>query len=793
MAPLSRRKNQDVDLLKELISILSFYSKFAVNDQTGIALNEQSMKEDHYRQLIKLQHVSFRNFKEHLKELSLTNLGSIETREDLLWHFEPLSEETLVKLCDNLEIRSQPVGIDIDIDLKDYLIEVLIAEYEKPESPTEKVKKQPIYPDEKVIFDTKLTQMSRYIGDRPLALPKLNLQYLTLGDYLLRNHQLFKLESIYNIRQDIEDAVKRLSPRMKFPECKTEFAGKARMATLIDSFNIVDIADAKLGDDKPAHVRADVTFNIGTYARNMRNEWDSLRKQDTLFLVTIEATEDSLNMMGDNESFREHYGVKSIRGCEIVDFIGADGRSIDEISRPAPEDRKDKLKGSERTVRVELDSNQYKLDMNNFTKKHSDDVYSTFNILIRRKTEENNFKSMLETMCELLQAETTIPEWLYKVFLGYGDQKSSKKSKKAKKEALPEIIQIESHKLPINGPYGYDTDKEDQIPLSPKHKEAVYAGMSLGLTVITGSSDTEKTNVAAHIVESLYRNFPKQRTLVITHSNDMLDALFEKVPDIGVESQHIIRIGHGDQELGSEVSFSKYSRIAVTLERRVTLLQEVDQLASSLNVSGEHGSTCETAGHFYQVHIQPRWENFLKTIESADSIDKISSAFPFSQFYVHSAKPVFTESMSVEEALESANGCKRYFDDLFCQLESIRPFELLRYDYDRANYLLTKETKVIGVMSAHAALKRSELVKHKFKYDNIVLLEADQTLEIETFVSLQLQEPNDVSNNLKRITIIGDNRKSPIVNNTALEKYGNLNQSMFKRFVQLGAPVVCLD
>ncbi|KAG1247854.1 hypothetical protein G6F68_014030 [Rhizopus microsporus] len=148
---------------------------------------------------------------------------------------------------------------------------------------------------------------------------------------------------------------------MKFPECKTEFGGKARMATLIQSFNVVDIADAKLGEDKPAYVKADVTISLNAYARNMRNEWDALRKHDTLFLVSIEATEDSLNMMSSGESFREHYGIKYIRGCEIVDFIGADGRSIDEISRPNPEDRKDKIKGSERTIRVQLDTNQYKI------------------------------------------------------------------------------------------------------------------------------------------------------------------------------------------------------------------------------------------------------------------------------------------------------------------------------------------------------------------------------------------------------------------------------------------------
>lgn len=45
-----------------------------------------------------------------------------------------------------------------------------------------------------------------------LALPKLNLQFLTLHDYLLRNFNLFRLESTYEIRQDIEDVVLRMKP-----------------------------------------------------------------------------------------------------------------------------------------------------------------------------------------------------------------------------------------------------------------------------------------------------------------------------------------------------------------------------------------------------------------------------------------------------------------------------------------------------------------------------------------------------------------------------------------------------
>ncbi|KAG1115092.1 hypothetical protein G6F42_014025 [Rhizopus arrhizus] len=425
MAPLMRREDKDVDLIKKLLERLEFYSKFEINDQTGVALTDLEMTEAHCQQLIQLQHVAFRHFREEIKELPLANLASIETRQDLLWHLEPLSEDVLTRLCNLLDLRSAPLDITIGIDTKEFLINVIISKYQKRASQIENINNQPLYPDENTLFDDSLVSTQFYAGDRPLALPKLNLQFLTLFDYLLRNFTLFKLESSYEIRQDIEDVVKRLSPRLTYPDRKTEFAGWARMAVPIQDFNIVDVGEANLGESKPSRVRADVGFDIQKYSKTIRNEWDNLRKHDVLFLLTIEATEESSNKLKDDEDFRQHYGIRHVRGCEIVDIIGTDGRAIDEISYSTPEQKQARWKGSRRTLRVEMDANQYKLDMDKFNSKQSGDVHTTFNILVRRKPQENNFKSVLETIRDLMQGDLVVPDWLQKVFLGYGDPASA--------------------------------------------------------------------------------------------------------------------------------------------------------------------------------------------------------------------------------------------------------------------------------------------------------------------------------------------------------------------------------
>ena len=55
------------------------------------------------------------------------------------------------------------------------------------------------------------------------------------------------------------------------------------------------------------------------------------------------------------------------------------------------------------------------------TIKGSEDVYETFNLIMRRKPKENNFKAVLETIRDMINTECVVPAWLHDIFLGYGD------------------------------------------------------------------------------------------------------------------------------------------------------------------------------------------------------------------------------------------------------------------------------------------------------------------------------------------------------------------------------------
>ena len=123
------------------------------------------------------------------------------------------------------------------------------------------------------------------------------------------------------------------------------------------------------------------------------------------------------------------------------------------------------------------------------------------------------------------------------------------------------------------------------------------------MTVIVGPPGTGKTDVATQIISNLYHNFPNQRTLLIAHSNQALNQLFQKIVALDIDERHLLRLGHGEGELDTEGDFSKAGRVESFLDNRAAYLGEVDRLAANLGAPGAHGSSAETAGYFKSVYV----------------------------------------------------------------------------------------------------------------------------------------------------------------------------------------------
>ncbi|KAF9936379.1 hypothetical protein BGZ65_002487 [Modicella reniformis] len=798
-------------LFAQLLDILAFYVGFEINGHTGLALTREEMTEIHASRLTKLQRIAFSHFREELIDLAMSNLGAIEDRQLLLQHFENLSQEQLIQLCQLLHIRTSKITDPSAEHSRHMLLELLLLQFEKHHSQIERINALPLYPDENALFEDAAVKEEMYNADRPLALPKLNLQFLTLHDYLLRNFNLFRLESNYEIRQDVEDAVMRLGPRSGPTEESTVFSGWSRVAAPISYFKMVEVAKPNLGEDIPSLITADVTFNVRKYTEAIQAEWEAIREHDILFLLTIEA-HDEMDEEWDNNriSFRKHYGLKYVRGCEVVSVIGPNGRPFD-YKKSDPKMIQDHRTGNTRTFRVALDANQYKIDQENMKKNGGRDVYQTFNIVLRRKPQENNFKPVLETIRDLMQSDLMVPEWLHDVFLGYGNPNSAHYSQLQRQvreiDFRDTFLDLDHLKASFPGMTIKAKDGDESalsVPFVVKFPGAPEAAPSGPKKKKKGekatkkdkaSKDQEEQQAQDELIVNTYKTpnmgpYPED----IPNRNQ----LFEKIIALDVDERHLLRLGHGEEELNTELSFSKYGRVTSFLEKRMSLLAEVDRLARSLEIGGEHGSTCETAGYFNSYHVVPMWKEFERKMNAKEEVEQtvevVKDLFPFNDFFSNAPTPLFSDCTTFEDAMDAAQGCFRHLSKLFEQLEEVSAFELLRTSYDRANYLLTKEAKIIAMTCTHAALKRRELVNLGFKYDNIVMEEAAQILEVETFIPMLLQEPEDGVNRLKRVILIGDhNQLPPVVKNTAFQQFGNMEQSMFTRFVRLGVPTIELD
>ncbi|XP_059437820.1 uncharacterized protein LOC132170745 [Corylus avellana] len=854
-------------LFAQLVDLLQFYEKFEINDHAGTQLTDDEVLQCNYDRFLSFQLLAFKKIPK-LQELALANIGAIHKRADLSKKLSVLSPEELKDLvCCKLKLISEE---DPWSERVDFLIEVMVSFFEKQQSQKEAINALPLYPNEQIMWDESLVPSINYSGEGCLALPKLNLQFLTLHDYLLRNFNLFRLESTYEIREDLQEAIPHLLAYINI-EGETAFRGWSRMAVPIKEFKIAEVKQPNIGEVKPSSVTAAVTFSISSYKAQIRSEWNALKEHDVLFLLSIQPSFEPLSAEeAAKASVPQRLGLQYVRGCEIIEIRDEEGILMNDFTGRIKRDEWKPPKGELRTVTVALDTAQYHMDVGNIAEKGAEDVYGTFNVLIRRKPKENNFKAILESIRDLMNEYCIVPDWLHNVFLGYGNPSAAQwtnmpdllemvdfkdtfldadhlkesfpdyqvcfinsdgngnlhprppfrirlpRMLKGGSNALPgnktsafdsangvnmvddgcekEKLVVEAYTPPDPGPYPQDQPKQNTVRFTATQIGAIISGIQPGLTMVVGPPGTGKTDTAVQILNVLYHNCPSQRTLIITHSNQALNDLFEKIMLRDVPARYLLRLGQGEQELATDLDFSRQGRVNAMLVRRLELLSEVERLARSLQLPEDVGYTCETAGYFWLLHVYSRWEQFLAACaENEDKATFVKDRFPFKEFFSNTPHPVFMGE-SFEKDMRAAKGCFRHLKTMFQELEECRAFELLKSTADRANYLMTKQAKIVAMTCTHAALKRKDFLQIGFKYDNLLMEESAQILEIETFIPMLLQRQEDGYARLKRCILIGDHHQlPPVVKNMAFQKYSHMDQSLFTRFVRLGIPYIELN
>ncbi|KAL5962818.1 RNA helicase aquariu [Taenia solium] len=1031
-------------LFSELVDIFAFYAQFQVDSTTGEAVDATELDRRHCLQLNSLQLTVFSESREGIfRDFAVANPAAYESREKLADFLQKLSTKQLYNLAAKfyffpLTPKGQEESGSIDslsaakrrrvsqtpqnvfppqfpgkLFQKDMLIKLLVYHFAIRESHLAQMNSAPLYPTEELLWNGNLVPSEFFSGEECLALPKLGLQFLTLQDYLMRNFTLFRLESTFEIRQDLEDALSRMRP-WRGEHGQVVFDGWSRMALPIQAFNIVEVGKPALGARQSSRVRADVRVVLAGLREDVQKEWQGLRRHDPVFLVTVQPKSQLRNWKyNPRKPFLSQIGILAVRGCEIEGQVDKAGKLIPDEERfglvPSKAEEFD-APSTAPTWRVSLDPCQYQEDINRLRNEKNrgkairaeiarakregrsaeaisvlekkafeadssspEDIYDTFNVLVRRKPKENNFKAVLDTIRDLMNTRSVVPDWLLDLLMGYLDPaaahysrrpefydsrqnwfdtflsadhlrksfpqynikfvdmrykcqegttetgstdfavdppppyritfpplsedptahvearlltelptaaeskpkessntvEASSKSVLTAESYTPAGCQVPWHLLTVDCPTWLPSSTSsgvkpgNRIAFTPRQVEAIRAGMQPGLTMVVGPPGTGKTDIAVQTIHNLYHNYPGQRILVVTHSNQALNQLFEKIIALDIDERHLLRLGHGEEALATTKDFSRYGRVDFILSKRIELLQKASlrywyyfpsaslvvllrrslelalkaeergvnltnggdadaadvvtttaakprPLTKDIDENAHQLYTCETAQYFFLQDVLPRWEKFIseaaKLLKHGDGEDAsrasfVRSHFPFTSFITGQVDPAMDlverifPGRSLAKDLSTARSCFRAISAIFNTLEEFRAFELMRTGLERANFLLTQEARIVAMTCTHAALKRRDLVQLGFAYDTIIMEEAAQILEIETFIPLLLQNP-DISgyNRLKRWIMIGDhNQLPPVVKNQAFNNFSNMGQSLFARLVKLGVPTIQLD
>lgn len=234
------------ELFRRLLSSLESLISFEVNDQTGQSLTSKDVLSNQTARVHQLQKIAFSHYGDILKDLVFSSTGELGKSDVLRKHLLLLDNTQLVDLATKMGYvggnDATWTGSTVEPEqAARFSLDVLLEKLSFKRGQLESLNRLSLYPTEDLLWDgNQIPLSSHYSGSQPLALPKLNLQFLTIHDYLLRNFTLYRLESAFEVREDLVDAIKRMGPR-EGPRGVTIFGGWARMALPIASVSIDEV------------------------------------------------------------------------------------------------------------------------------------------------------------------------------------------------------------------------------------------------------------------------------------------------------------------------------------------------------------------------------------------------------------------------------------------------------------------------------------------------------------------------------------------------------------------------
>ena len=657
-----------------------------------------------------------------------------------MMNYNYLKEENLI---------SYPKEFYFDNSIKNrnkLLQEIFICKYVKKTNILDKTISSPLYPNESILISENNKLVPNYYSivdfKSTIIIPKLSFTYLSLYDYLLNNYYLYKYESSYEISEDLENCLEKMEPLFDDTTGKflMKFKGWSLMGYPILDFQVLTSQSPLVGEDFPREVIGEITYDLNDIQPEIRKEWENFKKFDTIFLIYLNRDINRIIIRGaEINSLYDEDDNNILSNLESYN-INLYGNNTNKEKGEAKDNNNQVTIGFKRRMIVNLDPIQYTLDL-----KAGYLSNLNFHMILRRKSKENNFKSILQSIKNLIKEVNLFPTnftdiILNKTFLNTQKVNNSINFKEEKFKGIK-----------INNP---------KIKYKEKQLQAIKLGIQEGLSIIKGPPGTGKTDIAVEIINYLYKNKKKEKILIITHSNNVLNDLCQKIieSDI-VDPKHLLRLGKGSKniiikkennekiEVENELNLSLDGKIAYMLNQRKIFLDKLLKCMIENKITVYKEYTCQSAIsllEFYFIKNEIN-ENLKREIEKS-------------------------MNLSLKE--------------IIMELKNYLVYELIRDQAERRNFIITKQSKIIALTCTYCAINRQKLIDLNFNYDTIIMEESGQILEIESFIPMTLQKN---MSNLKRVILLGDeNQLPPIVKSQAIRTQCLYHLSLFSRLLKSG-------
>lgn len=427
-------------LLEKTGNSIMHYEKSYINDLAGEILSNSDRENSTERLIFSLQKSVFHdeNLKAQILDFCFLNMSSFKLPGTIRKHLMVLAEEDVIRLADMHGIRTKQLKTELSLSKNDIIMymECKLSNLTLPQDSFFYT-----YATEKDLWNETILELRkdpRMIGS---ILPKLNLQLLSMQDYLFRSYSFSIMESHRILVEYVENLVSAMqpAPSLKKENNWTIFGGESDSAISISGISVSYVGKNKIDEKIPSKVLADISLSFTDLEE--RKKWLLMNPGDIFYLVSIKARRTGPQEIWENSyngtdskgrTAKEFFNIQTIRGCELVEVLSNSfNLKVDEFGKPLIYEAYREQNINEHykpniIFRVSLDQKRYLEDVASMKIEDSSEesitMFSSFNLLVRGPKTLDWCKSGLEKFKSSLlypEERQIVPLWLENALLGH--------------------------------------------------------------------------------------------------------------------------------------------------------------------------------------------------------------------------------------------------------------------------------------------------------------------------------------------------------------------------------------